>query len=123
MNLKRVPSRVCEVPGCPSVQYRQRLPDDPVVGFNGFPEELARRSLRFRKLGVIPSRKLRLFLCLLHFDGCHIQKIGYNGVPFANWRVGDSAVPTLNLAPRTVETSPAPRLGRRCEPLLIGSPR
>lgn len=123
MDSKRASSRVCGAPGCPSVQYHERLPDDNVVSSTHFPEDPARRSLWFRKLGVIPSRKPRLYLCVLHFDHHHIRKIGHNGVPRANWTVEYDALPTLNVSPCTVETSPAPRRVRRCGPILFGSPR
>lgn len=126
MNAERVPSRVCKVPGCPSVQYRERLPEDLVVGFTQFPVDPARRSLWFRKLGCIPSKKLRLFLCLLHFEDHHIRKVGYNGVPLAKYSVEDSAVPTLNLLTSSAKSLPASSANLRSirtEPLLIGSPR
>lgn len=123
MSRERRPSRVCEAPGCASVQFRERLPGDPAVNFVKFPTDPGKRLIWFRKLGCIPSSNQRLFLCLLHFEDCYIRKVGYNSVPLTNWSVENDAVPTLKLRPLIEATSPAVTSRRLNQHLLIGSPR
>lgn len=93
----RTISRRCHVPDCSSVYLRDRLPDDPQrIGCSPIPFEPRRRSIWFKNLGCIPTRK-NVFVCHRHFKEEHIKKTGADGCPLLNFCLTKDAVPTENL--------------------------